>query len=387
MRHMPFLMTGLLLLLFLGGRAQTTLSGSFSFGGLTRDYRIYVPAAYSGTSAVPLVFNFHGYTSNAQAQELYGDFRAIADTANFLLVHPQGSLINGSTGWNNFGLPGTAPDDVGFVSALIDTLRAQYNIDTQRIYATGLSNGGFMSYDLACFLSHRLAAMASVAGGMVPLHAAACSPQHPMPVMQIHGTTDAVVTYSGTGGIIGCLHVDSLMQFWVNKNQCNSIPSVTTVPDIVTADLCSAEHHVFSGGQAGVTVELFKVLNGGHTWPGSVFPVPGNGNTNQDFNASLEIWKFFRRYSLGNLSTSVTNTPLAPEVRIYPNPNSGMIRLTGLRPGLYSFDLFDLHGRKVYSSSDRDATKPLHLPALSPGLYQWVIRQSEKVYHGRMQMK
>ena len=144
--------------------AQSNLSGTILSGGLTREYLLYVPAVYTGATAVPLIINLHGYTSSNVAQEFYGDFRPIADTANFLIVHPNGTIDDqGNRFWNTFGGNSTV-DDVGFIAQLIDSLRAVYNIDPNRIYATGMSNGGFMSYQLACDLNNRIAAIASVTG-------------------------------------------------------------------------------------------------------------------------------------------------------------------------------------------------------------------------------
>jgi len=358
--------------------AQTTVLKSMSFGGLTREYRVYIPAAYNGTQAVPLVLNFHGYTSNAAAQELYGEFRPIADTANFILVHPQGSLINGATGWNNFGLIGSLPDDIGFVSAMIDSLSASYQIDLQRVYATGLSNGGFMSYDLACLLSNRMAAIASVAGGMVPLHQTACNAKHPTPVMQIHGDADAVVTYNGTGGIIACLSVDSLLAYWVNVNQCNTNPQVLPVPDINPSDLCTAEQRIYGGGKNGSTVEFFKVFNGGHTWPGSAFLVPSNGNTNLDFNASKEIWRFFRQYSLAQLATG-EQTPTSEETSfsVYPNPSTGELWLKGTGSTDRTLYISDLSGRCLRKVPLAEGRQRVSLEGLMPGVYLFSLQTEQ----------
>ena len=147
------------------GMAQTTITGTIKHDGLIRDYRLYIPKNFDSKKAVPLVFNFHGLTSNAQQQEFYGDFRGIADTAGFLLVHPTGTVSKtaGVPFWNVGLAVGESVDDVGFVEALIDSLQLKYTIDPNRIYATGMSNGGFMSYFLACS-SLRFAAIASVTG-------------------------------------------------------------------------------------------------------------------------------------------------------------------------------------------------------------------------------
>ena len=156
--------------------SQQTINASITHGGLQRDYILYVPTSYSAATSAPLVFNFHGYTSNANEQMWYGDFRPIADTAGFIIVHPNGTLDNSGTSHWNVGWGGSTVDDIGFTESLIDNLSATYNIDNNRIYSTGMSNGGFMSYQLACELSDRIAAIASVTGSMSTNWFNSCSP-------------------------------------------------------------------------------------------------------------------------------------------------------------------------------------------------------------------
>ncbi|HOY08132.1 MAG TPA: PHB depolymerase family esterase, partial [Saprospiraceae bacterium] len=302
--------------------AQTTLTGTIQSGGLTREYRLYKPAVYNGSTAVPLVINMHGYSSNNLEQEFYGDFRGIADTANFLIVHPNGTLDNqGQRFWNAFGT-GSNVDDVGFISDLIDTLSAAYNIDPQRIYATGMSNGGFMSYSLACELNERIAAIASVTGSMAPIKLASCNPQRPVPVMEIHGTADGVVPY--TGQQLTMVAIPDLVSAWAAFNNCNPTPVVTSVPNTNTGDGCTAERFVYSGGDAGSTVEHYKIIGGGHTWPGAAFII---GVTNQDFKASQEIWRFFSKYDLNGSTTGVTTPSSAGDWTATPNPAGDFLLL------------------------------------------------------------
>ncbi|MEE4260372.1 MAG: prolyl oligopeptidase family serine peptidase, partial [Bacteroidales bacterium] len=178
--------------------SQQTLNKSIIHDGIQREYILYVPATYNGNSATSIVLNFHGYGSSAAQQMWYGDFRPIADTADFLIVHPQGSLFNGISHWNVGGWTiGSTVDDIGFVEALIDSVGADYNIDSTRIYATGMSNGGFMSFLLASQLSEKIAAIASVAGSMTPETYNNSNPSHPTPILQFHGTADGVVPYNG----------------------------------------------------------------------------------------------------------------------------------------------------------------------------------------------
>jgi polyhydroxybutyrate depolymerase len=301
---------------FLGSvYAQTTTSGSYIFDGQTREYRVYIPAAYDGSTPVPLVFNLHGYGSNNLEQEQYGDFRSIADTANFIIVHPMGLMdLFGSTHWNAFGTSDV--DDVGFLSSLIDTIYAAYNIDGNRIYSTGMSNGGFMSHKLACLLSGRIAAVASVTGSITTTEIDACITNHPMPVMQIHGTADETVPYEGN---VIFMPVEDVVAHWVSFNECTNEPITTELPDIDPTDGCTVTHYLYEDGLLGSTVEFYKVTNGGHTWPGSDFDI---GETTYDFNASIEIWRFFSQYSMIELTSSVAEDKAGFSFDIYPNPSN-----------------------------------------------------------------
>ena len=159
--------------------AQQTITATIEHDGLEREYILYVPAAYSPDEAVPLVLNFHGYTSNATEQMFYGNFRPLANVHNFLIVHPEGTDDDSGNAHWNVGWGGSTVDDVGFTAALLDTLEAAYNINTDRIYSTGMSNGGFMSYQLACAMSDRIAAIASVTGSMNPGQSEACQANRP----------------------------------------------------------------------------------------------------------------------------------------------------------------------------------------------------------------
>ena len=292
--------------------AQQTINASITHGGITRDYILYVPNSYVAGNQVPLVFNFHGYTSNAFQQMWYGDFRAIADTAGFIIVHPEGTLDNsGITHWN-VGWGGSNVDDIGFTSALIDSISSEYSINQDRVYSTGMSNGGFMSYQLACELSDRIAAIASVTGSMNLGWFNSCNPNHPMPVMEIHGTLDPTVTYNTSSFTES---VPDIMDFWKNFNNCSNSPITTNVPNSNTTDGCTAEHQIWENGNNGVAVEHYKIIDGEHSWPGALFP---NGVTNQDINASEKIWEFFNKYDINGLinPTNIKNITAEKSVEL-----------------------------------------------------------------------
>jgi polyhydroxybutyrate depolymerase len=303
----------ILLLSSLKSIAQTTIVDSVLVDGIFRSYRLYVPAIYNGSTARPLIINLHGYTSNAFQQQIYSNFMPIADTANFLMVCPNGTF-NGANRFWNAGISPAAVNDVSFISQLIDSLDLVYDIDLTRVYSTGMSNGGFMSHTLACELSSRIAAIASVTGSIFTSQAGSnCVPLHPTPVMQIHGTNDATVPYIGSSTM---LSIDEVVSYWRTFNNCDPTPTFTAIPNTSLADGCTAERYVYTNGNQGSTVELFKIIGGSHSWAG--FPFGGTG-TNLDINASLEIWRFFSKYNLPTAGFTENKTELSFE--IYPNPS------------------------------------------------------------------
>ncbi|MCG2613367.1 prolyl oligopeptidase family serine peptidase [Terrimonas sp. NA20] len=276
--------------------AQQTVEGSFVHGGINRSYAVYVPASYIPGQPVPLLFNLHGYGKDKEYQESNRDFRPVADTARFLVVHPDGTKerLTKQRFWNFGSVMGSTVDDQGFLEALIDTLAKRFSIDQQRVYCTGMSNGTFMAYYLGC-KSKRFAAVGGVAGGMSVSMYKDCEPVNPIPIIHIHGTKDPINKYKGSSSAIG---IEAILQFWRDKNHCSTKPEVTAIEDATPLDKCTAERIVYSGGINGHRVELIKITGGGHTWPGSDKQGGLLGKVCQDFDARLEIWRFFREFKL-----------------------------------------------------------------------------------------
>ena len=384
-----FLITFLILISALF--SQETIYGTIEHDGLQREYILYVPSSYTVNQSVPLLFNFHGYTSNANVQMYYGSFRSIADTAGFIIIHPQGTLDNqGITFWN-VGWGTEVVDDVGFTEAMIDSIGMEYNIDLERVYATGMSNGGFMSFHLACQLSEKIAAVASVTGSMTPFTFNNCNPQHPTPILQIHGTADNVVPYNGA--ITWTLSIEDVLQSWVNYNNCDTSATITNLPNINPYDGSTVELIIYDEGDNGVTVEHFKVIGGGHTWPGTAFGSPG---TNYDINASVEIWKFFSKYDInGLIGTAGIDEEAVPAsftlFPAYPNPFNPVTTLRYDLPeqATVNIIIYDMLGREVktlvnttqnagFKSVIWDATNNQGNP-VSAGVYLYQIRAGKFV--------
>jgi len=342
--------------------AQETINASITHDGIQRDYILYIPEIYDGNTTVPLVLNFHGFGSSASQQMFYGDFRDIADTEGFLLVHPEGTTFIGNQFWN-VGFPGISStiDDVGFTEALIDELATLYAIDLDRVYATGMSNGGFMSFLLACQLSEKIAAVASVTGSMTQDTFDDCNAQRPTPVLQIHGTEDDVVLYNGNTLSIP---IADVISYWVDHNNSETTPTTTTFPDIDPSDGSTIEHSVYEDGDNGITTEHMKVIGGGHTWPGSVI---NTGGTNQDIDASMEIWLFFSRYDIdGLLSTDDFENN---QVTIYPNPTQSKINLSLNFSKEVDYKLFSPLGKQLMTGTITSSNEEIDISYLPSNIY------------------
>ena len=179
--------------------AGSTFTCLIEHDNIIRQFYIYVGSTYTSNSSI--LFSLHGYTSRGLWNMNYTGFQSIADQEGFIVIYPQGTLLpsTGQTHWNVGGwTTGSTTDDVGFINEIIEFIDDEYSIDQSRIYSTGMSNGGYMSYKLACDLSSKIAAVVSVTGSMTPETFDSCSPTHATSIAQIHGLQDSVVNYYGS---------------------------------------------------------------------------------------------------------------------------------------------------------------------------------------------
>ncbi len=355
------------LIVGLTAKSQQTITKTFVHNSVTRSYIIYIPAIYNGIKPVPLVFNFHGYTMSASQQMTLCDFRPVADTAGFILVHPQGTLFNGNTHWNVGGWTnGSTADDIGFTNAMIDTIASHYNINLSKVYSTGFSNGGFFSFELACQLGNRIAAIGSVSGSMTPETYNNCNPKRPVPIIQIHGTTDNTILYNGMSY---SKPIATTLAYWVNYNQTNINPIITSLPNLNTTDGSTVELYAYLNGNRCSSVKHYKVLGGGHEWPGSW--------GNMDINSSAEIWRFLRQYDLnGCTPVGINEPPIFSNISVSPNPSKDFIKLiyTVANVGVYDVIIYNSLGQRVISKHVSQnqigtTTEIINLTELKSGMY------------------
>ncbi len=258
-----------------------TYPQSFTHGGRDRTYLLHVPRGYDGRTPTPLVFLFHGGPGSPAGIESRVGFRTLPDEGGFIGVVPEG--INGY--WNDGGSQPLVPeignvDDVGFVAALTDHLAGRFRIDPLRIYATGLSNGGFLSNRLGVELSARLAAIAPVSGTLGRAIAPNFVPQNPVAVLYMHGTSDDIVPYGGgqvdnLGGDV--ISAAELVNLWVKADGCATPARAEQLPRV--------RRDTYTPCRAGTEVVFYTIEGGGHNWPQPM-----------GVEAIQLIWDFFRAH-------------------------------------------------------------------------------------------
>jgi len=259
-----------------------------SNGSSTRMYRVHIPTAYQSTQRLPVILAFHGHGGNATSEESSTGFSQFADQQHFIAVYPQGlpdSNDGGIPFWASAGPIDYGIDESHFVSNMLDDLQQRFCIDPQRIYATGMSNGGGMTNYLACRLAGRIAAFAPVAGNYYALPGG-CHPNRPVPILEVHGTADTVVPYNGIPASESpswpLPSVPQWLQEWATRDGCSTGPTIfLRIPQSVTAEQ-------WTNCQGGVTVIHYRMENGGHSWPQTLGTHP----------ITEVMWQFFQQYPL-----------------------------------------------------------------------------------------
>lgn len=269
------------------------------YQGRERTFLVHIPEKVRGMKDVALVFVLHGGGGTPKSVAALSGFSKLADDEGLIVVYPQ--AVNRH--WNDgrevrrFFSHREKVDDVGFIEVLIDTLVPELGVDSGRIYAVGISNGGMMCHRLGIELSHRLAAFATVAASL-PERLTDKTPKMPISVLMINGTADPVVPFKGGGvGFFASrgrvVSVAQAVEFWVKINGCDSQPTKTTV--VSDGDL-TVQKTVYQNGRYGTEVEFLTIVGGGHTWPGGRERPSRFGKKSDAVNATRVIWEFFSKH-------------------------------------------------------------------------------------------
>jgi polyhydroxybutyrate depolymerase len=342
---------------------------SIYVGNRWRTYMTHLPTGYNPSNQYPLVLCFHGGQNGAQSAQLgwqavayMSNLSQKADTAGFIVVYPEGKVINNNRTWNAGGCcqPATTNniDDVGFVSHLIDTLINNYSVDSLRVYASGSSNGALLCYRLACELPNKIAAIASISGTQEYFP---CNPTQKMPIINFHSKVDIAVPYNGGVGQgpsgTNFTSQDSTMQLWTALNNCATRDTVfnggNTNYTFIRIHNCSCQ----------VEYHHYATSDGGHSWPSGN---PNNNPVSYQVNATNLLWSFFQNYTLGCLTTGLNNTgDLNIKTIVYPNPFTKNITLTN-RKGNEEYTLINFCGQVIWTGKSIEQND---FSFLSSGLY------------------
>jgi len=312
-------------------------SGTMKFGGYDRTYQYYVPSSYNPNKSLPLMLSFHGSGSSADGQILLTKYHEVAEKEGFIVVFPDSTVINPAgevytpesnaydplnqdiRRWN-INTPAATPamatlltiDDVGFTAALIDKFATEYNIDESRVYATGMSWGGFFSNHLAVELNGRIAGIGAVTGQMA-LSTPQTQLKRGVAAVYVMGDKDPTVPPTGIPGLT--YSVNDSISYWKHTNRTAPKSQVTYLPQIdaeisqahfglpAVKDDTKIRREAFTKGKHQSEVILYTVEGGGHTWPmgPQYLPVALIGKTSQQMNASEVIWNDLKKHRIAGL--------------------------------------------------------------------------------------
>ncbi|HEX4887688.1 MAG TPA: alpha/beta fold hydrolase [Luteibaculaceae bacterium] len=382
MLHRSVLLLMGLVIIFALPNAKAQITDSILHQGYQRKFMVHLPDNYQPGVALPLVISLHGGSGNMVNAQGFSRLNPVADKNGFIVAWPQGigsappgfSWADGrNTSADQMGI-----DDVGFIHALIDTLKVRFQLDTQRIYACGFSNGGFMVQRLACETPERFAAMASLGSSMDTVRFQTCLPSKPVPMAFFNGTSDPAMPYEGgvmqNPQVLPVVPVDSVVQRWVKHNSCQQAEPVVMIPDSLAADESTAEFYRYTQCDCAADVWFYKLINGGHTWPGVYVASQAAvlGNTNLDIDGSTELWRFFSPFKRCAANEVGIESQTLAAFSLYPNPAENTLHIDGLFEPLTELKII------LYSSTGQilatlAGSKTIDIEFLETGLYHLQI--------------
>jgi polyhydroxybutyrate depolymerase len=272
-------------------------------GDMHRSYIVHVPPQYDPKHAIPVVLALHGAGTNGRHMAKFTDLDKKADESGFAVAYPNGTGAGGvMLVWNSGGARRTGQesqvDDVAYLGKVLDDLEGCLNVDRKRVYATGMSNGGMMSYRVASEMSDRIAAIAPVSGTIAIDN---YHPRRPVPVIHFHGTDDKLVPFTGPQNdaekAFFFKSVPDTIRILVGCNSCASEPQTTELPDKAHDDT-RVTRKVYAANKGGAEVVLYVIDGGGHTWPGRQPPNRFIGRATEQISANDLIWQFFKKHPL-----------------------------------------------------------------------------------------
>ena len=346
----------------------------YTHDGIERDYILYLPNNLPDDA--PLVFMLHGYSGSAYSMMNYCGMNEVADINKFAVCYPRGTKDESG---NNFWQVGyefhqdEEVDDLGFITSLADYLQKNYHLSSQFTYCSGMSNGGDMSYMLACQASETFSASAPVAGCMMKWIYDSCEPEIRRPIFAINGTDDNITWWDGdidnTDGWGAYMGVLDAIEFWSDLHNTSQMKT-DDLPDIDPDDGSFIVSEKYIKGDNNNEVWLYKIVDGGHDWPGAW--------GNMDINTSEEVWGFFEMVMENSISDINS-----PEVDFgnpwfYPNPGSSTLTINTQQQSPGKYWIYNLSGKLMLTGKTNQNKIQIDISYLTNGLY--MLKLDDKVY-------
>ena len=368
-KYRILVLVSVIILFVLEAKAQYTF---FDHDGITRQYIYYEPTELN--EQLPLVFVMHGFTGDANDIKNYSKMNDFADQYGFAVCYPRGTVDSGGNRFWNVGYAfhqNETVNDVGFLTELAVYLQDTHSLNPDYTFATGMSNGGEMCYMLACQAYDTFKAVAPVAGMILQVILDECDESPAIPIFEIHGSQDNVTPLSGdpnnNDGWGAYPSIQSTINYFAEKNECTTVVN-GLVPNIDTSDNSFIESEKHLNGINENEVWYYKVVGGGHDWPGAW--------GNMDIEAGEEAWLFFQNYIDANLLNTNLST-IEKSIHIFPNPSAHLIQIETLESlEIIEINLYNTLGvnQKIKLSDET-----IDLSYLNNGIYILIIKTSEGI--------
>ena len=368
-KYRILVLVSVIILFVLEAQAQYTI---FDHDGIDRQYIYYEPTELN--EQLPLVFVMHGFTGDANDIKNYSKMNDFADQYGFAVCYPRGTVDSGGNRFWNVGYAfhqNETVNDVDFLTELAVYLQDTQALNPDYTFATGMSNGGEMCYMLACQAYDTFKAVAPVAGMILQVILDECDESPAIPIFEIHGSQDNVTPLSGdpnnNDGWGAYPSIQSTINYFAEKNECTTVVN-GLVPDIDTSDNSFIESEKHLNGINENEVWYYKVVGGGHDWPGAW--------GNMDIEAGEEAWLFFQNYIDANLLNTSLST-IEKNIHLYPNPSSHLIQIETLESlEIIEINLYNTLGvnQKIKLSDET-----IDLSYLNNGIYILIIKTSEGI--------
>ena len=368
-KYRILVLVSIIILFVLEAQAQYTI---FDHDGIDRQYIYYEPTELN--EQLPLVFVMHGFTGDANDIKNYSKMNDFADQYGFAVCYPRGTVDSGGNRFWNVGYAfhqNETVNDVDFLTELAVYLQDTQALNPDYTFATGMSNGGEMCYMLACQAYDTFKAVAPVAGMILQVILDECDESPAIPIFEIHGSQDNVTPLSGdpnnNDGWGAYPSIQSTINYFAEKNECTTVVN-GLVPDIDTSDNSFIESEKHLNGINENEVWYYKVVGGGHDWPGAW--------GNMDIEAGQEAWLFFQNYIDANLLNNNSLT-IEKSVHIFPNPSNHFIQIEKLENlEIIETNLYNTLGvnQKIKLSYES-----MDLSSLNSGIYILMIKTLEGV--------